>query len=166
VYRGNAISLKGASEVELDFGCDGMRDILKKVVGIVSGLVRFIPEVVEIEKMSTTELYVFLFIGSEGRTINSVLSKVLGISRPSVSIATKSLLKKGLIEMHHDEDDRRFVYISLSQSGKATFDKFLDAFGKVIARVLSKLSESEATKLNESFEMLVKFVDSINSLES
>lgn len=62
---------------------------------------RFIPEVVEIEKMSTTELYVFLFIGSEGRTINSVLSKVLGISRPSVSIATKSLLKKGLIEMHH-----------------------------------------------------------------
>jgi len=68
--------------------------------------------------------------------------------------------------MHHDEDDRRFVYISLSQSGKATFDKFLDAFGKVIARVLPKLSESEATKLNESFEMLVKFVDSINSLES
>jgi len=165
VHRENAISSRGVSELELDVGRDGMRDILRKVVGIVSGLVKFIPEVVEIEKMSTTELYVFLFVGSEGRTMNSILSKELGISRPSVSIATKSLLKKGLIETHHDEDDRRFIYISLSQSGKTTFDKFLDAFGKIVANVLSKLSESEAAKLNESFEMLVKFVKSLSSID-
>ncbi len=153
------------SDLALEIKYDDTRDILRKVLGIVSGLVRFIPEVTEMEKMSTTELYVFLFVGSEGRTMNSVLSKEIGISRSNVSIATKSLLKKGLIEMHHDEDDRRFIYITLSQSGRATFDRFLDAFGRIIASVLSNLSERDAERLNESFEMIVKFVKSLSSFD-
>jgi len=144
---------------------DDARDILRKVLGIVSGLVRFIPEVTEMENMSTTELYVFLFVGSEGRTMNSALSKEIGISRSNVSIATKSLLKKGLIEMNHDEDDRRFIYITLSQSGRDTFDRFLDTFGRIIASVSSKLPESDAEKLNESFEMIVRFVESLSSFD-
>ncbi len=157
--------MKGVSDLALEIKYDDTRDILRKVLGIVSGLVRFIPEVTEMEKMRTTELYVFLFVGSEGRTMNSVLSKEIGISRSNVSVATKSLLKKGLIEMHHDEDDRRFIYITLSQSGRVTFDRFLDAFGRIIVSVLSKLSESDAEKLNESFEMIVKFVESLSSFD-
>ena len=153
------------SDLALEIKYDDTRDILRKVLGIVSGLVRFIPEVTEMEKMRTTELYVFLFVGSEGRTMNSALSKEIGISRSNVSVATKSLLKKGLIEMHHDEDDRRFIYITLSQSGRVTFDRFLDAFGRIIVSVLSKLSESDAEKLNESFEMIVKFVESLSSFD-
>lgn len=76
------------SDLALEIKYDDTRDILRKVLGIVSGLVRFIPEVTEMEKMRTTELYVFLFVGSEGRTMNSVLSKEIGISRSNVSIAT------------------------------------------------------------------------------
>jgi len=74
-------------------------------------------------------------------------------------------LKKELIEMHHDEDDRRFIYITLSQSGRATFDRFLDAFGRIIVSVLSNLSERDAERLNESFEMIVKFVESLSSFD-
>jgi len=73
--------------------------ILRNIVEIVTGMVSLIPEIPELEGMSTTELYVFLFSATSDKVSNGTLSKQLNISKAAVSIATKSLIKKGVIKI-------------------------------------------------------------------
>jgi len=137
-------------------------NILKSVVEIVTGMVSLIPEMPELEGMSTTELYVFLFSATFENVSNGTLAKQLNISKAAVSIATKSLIKKGLIKTIQSEEDRRHFYIVLSDEGKSLYKKLLKAFQDIFNKILSTLSKEELSKLQFGFEVMVKLSRMLN----
>ncbi|MGC8821129.1 MAG: MarR family winged helix-turn-helix transcriptional regulator [Fervidobacterium sp.] len=134
-----------------------VEEIVQKIMEMTMNFVNFIPKVSELEKMSTTELYIFLLIGTNQRVFNSEVSKKLGISRSTVSMALKRLSKSDLIEMVEDELDRRFTRICLSEKGKKIYNNFLKSFSKIIESVFKSLEPEEVQKLNESFDTLLDF---------
>lgn len=137
-------------------------NILKSVVEIVTGMVSLIPEMPELEGMSTTELYVFLFSATFENVSNGTLAKQLNISKAAVSIATKSLIKKGVIKTIQSEEDRRHFYIVLSDEGKSLYKKLLKAFEDIFNKILSSLSKEELSNLQLGFEVMVKFSRVLN----
>jgi DNA-binding MarR family transcriptional regulator len=134
-----------------------VEEIVQKIMEMTMNFVNFIPKVSELEKMSTTELYIFLLIGTNQRVFNSEVSKKLGISRSTVSMALKRLSKSDLIEMVEDEFDRRFTRICLSEKGKKIYNNFLKSFSKIIESVFKSLEPEKVQKLNESFDTLLDF---------
>lgn len=77
----------------------------------------------------------------------SDLAKALNMSRPAVSKTLNSLEQKKLIERYEDKNDRRVVYIKLTQKGNnyvVHAQQKLDAFAK---KIMMKLGEDELESL-------------------
>lgn len=159
-------SMSGPSKNDLGNLNISTEDILKSVVEIVTGMVALIPEIPELEDMSTTELYVFLFSAVSDKVSNGILAKQLNISKAAVSIATKSLLKKGLIKTIQSQEDRRHFHIVLSQEGKNVYNKLLEAFGRIFEQLLVSLPKEEIMKLQIGFETMVRFSRMITEFKS
>lgn len=132
-------------------------DILEKIVDTVSNFVNAIPRIAEIEKMNTTEFYVFLFIATRQSVYNSQISLKLGIKKSSVSMILKKLAQKRLIEKSENQEDRRYHCICLSKRGKRVFSEFLSAFSTLANNLLDEIDENTLEKLTESFETINKF---------
>ncbi|MEJ5257244.1 MAG: MarR family transcriptional regulator [Fervidobacterium sp.] len=137
-----------------------VEEVLSDILNIITNMVSLLPEFQEIEDMSTTELYVFLFTAisdNQKDVSNTNLSKKLHISKSAVSVATKLLIKKGIIQAVQDIEDRRHSYLTLTPRGKAIFNEFKRSFGNLLNEVVSSMNEGELKKLTESFKMLAEF---------
>ncbi|MGQ9856580.1 MAG: MarR family winged helix-turn-helix transcriptional regulator [Fervidobacterium sp.] len=137
-----------------------VEEILSDILNIITSMVSLLPEFQDIEDMSTTELYIFLFTAisdNQKDVSNTNLSKKLHISKSAVSVATKLLIKKGIIQAVQDIEDRRHSYLTLTTKGKAIFSEFKQSFERLLNEVVSSMNEDELRKLTESFKMLAEF---------
>lgn len=134
-----------------------VRDVVKNIIEITTNFVNFIPQISEFEKMSTTELYVFLFIATNDKTFNNEISQKLGISKSTVSIALKKLIENKLIKTVEDEKDRRYTMIHLSENGQKLFNKFLSSFQTILDGVYKSFGNEKIQKLNECFDSILEF---------
>jgi len=131
--------------------------VLKNIIEILTGIVGLIPEIDELENMSTTELYIFLFTAVSKSASNSMLSKQLNISKSAVSIATKSLLGRGLIDSKQSKEDRRQSFLILTKYGEEIYRKLLKAFEEILREVYRSIDKEGTDRLEDAFEVLVNF---------
>ncbi len=134
-----------------------VRDVVKNIIEITTNFVNFIPQISEFEKMSTTELYIFLFIATNDKTFNNEISQKLGVSKSTVSISLKKLIENKLVETVEDEKDRRYTMIHLSENGQKLFNKFLSSFQTILDGVYKSFGNEKIQKLNECFDSILEF---------
>ncbi|MGN0688524.1 MAG: MarR family winged helix-turn-helix transcriptional regulator [Oscillospiraceae bacterium] len=79
----------------------------------------------------------------------------LKVSVPAISRSLNNLEKKGYIKRTVNKNDRRSVYISLSDSGKTTLIENLHRFEQTMMRILSHFTEEE---LRTMIRLQSKFV--------
>ena len=83
----------------------------------------------------------------------SKLSSICEMSKPAVSQMLNSLDKKRYIERKITKEDRRMVYISLTQKGreklKDATERFIGGFDKIICELGSEDTETLIKLLNK-----------------
>src|SRR5580698_2968604 len=62
--------------------------------------------------------YRILILLDEGKVAASALADKLAVSRPSVTAVVDGLVTRGLVERHHDPDDRRRVGHDITGGGR------------------------------------------------
>lgn len=81
------------------------------------------------------------------------IARYLEVATTTISSATDRLVKRGLLERHRQEDDRRAVALQLSQSGDAYVAAQEKAHREMFRMMLERLSPTE----RESFvDMITK----------
>ncbi|ABS61286.1 MULTISPECIES: MarR family winged helix-turn-helix transcriptional regulator [Fervidobacterium] len=140
-------------ELNIEFA----KEVVKNIMEITTNFVNFIPQISEFEEMSTTELYIFLFIATNDKTFNNEISKKLGVSKSTVSMSLKKLIENKLIETVEDEKDRRYTMIHLSENGQKLFNKFLSSFQTILDGVYKSFGNEKIQKLNECFDSILEF---------
>lgn len=83
---------------------------------------------------------------TEGVTI-STLSELLEISKSAVSQAINTLENKEYVERLTTKNDRRLVYVRLTESGEQCLAKELQSFLKGMAQVFDKMGEEDTKDL-------------------
>jgi DNA-binding MarR family transcriptional regulator len=71
------------------------------------------------------------------------VSRFLGLPLTTVSSATDRLAKRGLLERHRPEGDRRAVALRLSEAGAARVQERVQAHRALNAMMLERLAPSE-----------------------
>lgn len=61
---------------------------------------------------------------TEGKMTAGRISELMHVSTARVAVLLKKMTAKGLIEKQTDSEDRRVVVVKLSDSGRATAEKF------------------------------------------
>jgi DNA-binding MarR family transcriptional regulator len=75
------------------------------------------------------------------------------VTGQSMADMVTTLLKGGLIDRHRDVDDRRRLVISLTPAGRRLLDRLRPQVAALQDRMLSLLSDTQATDLRLSLEL-------------
>ena len=75
----------------------------------------------EFQDITNNDMHVIEAIGIGTPKNMSSIAKKLSVTVGTLTIAMNSLVKKGYVKRERGEEDRRVVYISLSDKGKKAF---------------------------------------------
>ena len=119
----------------------------------------------EFQDITNNDMHVIEAIGIGTPKNMSSIAKKLSVTVGTLTIAMNSLVKKGYVKRERGEEDRRVVYISLSDKGKKAFvhharfhkemitsimDEFDDDEKKILIRGLTKLDNWFKNKEEEN----------------
>lgn len=115
----------------------------------------------EFKNITNNDMHVIEAIGVGKPKNMSAIAKELSVTVGTLTIAMNSLVKKGYVIRQRGKEDRRVVYISLSEKGKKAYEHHAKFHKEMIAGAVAGLNENEIevlikalTKLNEWFRSL------------
>ena len=85
----------------------------------------------------------------------SEISKNLSITPPSTTEFVKNLIKKGYLEKHIDQNDKRFIEITLTDKGEKIVQELKEYFNGLFSGIIERLGY-------EKSELLLELLDTIN----
>ena len=93
--------------------------------------------------LTLIEIDTLLATGYSGRKSMSQIAGELGVTLGTPTVTIDRLVKKGYVERIRDLEDRRQVFIRLSEKGRSTLGRILQMKERVTERVFSILSDEE-----------------------
>ena len=112
----------------------------------------------EFQDITNNDMHVIEAIGIDEPKNMSAIAKKLSVTVGTLTIAMNSLVKKGYVLRERGKEDRRVVYIYLSDKGRAAYHHHAEFHKAMITEIMEELSQEEMdvlvktlTKLNKWF---------------
>jgi DNA-binding MarR family transcriptional regulator len=80
---------------------------------------------------------------SRGRQLTSELARAFNVTMPTITRAVDTLVEKGYVERQPDADDRRRIYLQLTERGAEMSDYAHAQFRSAVSRFLSPLGDEQ-----------------------
>lgn len=109
----------------------------------------------EYKDITSNDMHVIDAIGIGKPKNMSTIARELSVTVGTLTIAMNSLVKKGYVVRQRGMDDRRVVYISLSEKGKMVYDKHAQFHKDMIDSINNQLEPTE-------MEALIKALTKLN----
>jgi MarR family transcriptional regulator, organic hydroperoxide resistance regulator len=93
------------------------------------------------------------------------LSENLDLTTPRVASALNSLAKKGYIERNRDENDKRMVIVSITESGKSFMMEEYNKLISMMQQTLQKLGENDSLELIRIIKRIKEITNEMNEQE-
>ena len=97
--------------------------------------------------LTTVESFCMEVIMALGEPTIAQFSHMMNLSTPNAAYKINSLVKKGYVERSRGLEDRRVVYISLSERGRKAYGHHARFHREMIESLTSDLSEDEMQTL-------------------
>ncbi len=117
----------------------------------------------EYRELTNNDMHVIEAIGIEEPKNMSTIAKKLSVTVGTLTISMNSLVKKGYVVRRRSEEDRRVVFISLSEKGRNAYFHHKRFHEQMIQGAIDGLTEEELsalvkalTKLNSWFRSFEK----------
>ncbi len=116
----------------------------------------------DLKDLTIAEINTIVVIGNEKMRSMSEIANMLGVSFGTPTVTIDRLIKKEYVERKRDiGDDRRQVFIKLSQKGMEIYNSVMELKGKVAEKIFGILTAEERqtaisilSKVNNSFNDL------------
>ena len=112
--------------------------------------------------LTPQQLLIVKLIGHEGKTTISALCQQMSLSKGTVSGIVSRMVAMDILEKHHDEDDRRTVWIRFSPSGKKLAIQFRSHMSGVLDALVKDFSLEEQAELSKNLNRLIQSIKSGN----
>lgn len=111
----------------------------------------------EFKDLTNNDMHVIEAIGlGDGRNMSSIAKK-LKITVGSLTIAMNSLVNKKYVERHRSEEDRRVVFVKLTEKGVRAYHHHEDYHRQMTQAIMDKLDEKELPVLVKTLDVLTEF---------
>lgn len=111
----------------------------------------------EFKDITNNDMHVIEAIGlGDGSNMSSVARK-LNITVGSLTTAINHLVKKNYVERHRSEEDRRVVFVKLTEKGVAAYEHHADYHRQMTSAVMEKLTDEEVPVLVKTLDALSDF---------
>ena len=104
--------------------------------------------------ITNNDMHVIEAIGIQEPKNMSTIARTLSVTGGTLTIAMNSLVKKGYVIRQRGQTDRRVVYISLSEKGKAAYQHHARFHQEMIQSIVEQLTEDELAALTKALTCL------------
>ena len=141
-----------------------MDEAYKVINGVLVNLINEIWELEEkaiiteeFKDLTNNDMHVIEAIGlGEGRNM-SAIAKKLNITVGTLTTAVNSLVNKKYAQRHRSEEDRRVVFVSLTEKGIRAYRHHEDYHRQMTQAILEKLDKEELPVLVKTLDALTEF---------
>lgn len=111
------------------------------------------------EGLCASDLVILERLARKGARPVNGLGRQVGLTSGSMTVAVQRLRRRVLVETRRDLEDKRVVWVSVTQEGEALAARFSDVRGDVLGRIFSKWSERERSILTNLLKRVRKDAD-------
>ena len=111
----------------------------------------------EFRDISNNDMHIIEAIGLGSGTRMSVIARRLNITVGSLTTSMNSLVNKKYVERHRSEEDRRVVFVKLTEKGVKAYHHHEDYHNQMTQAILDKLDEKELPVLVKTLDALTEF---------
>ena len=111
----------------------------------------------EYQDITNNDMHVIEAIGVGEPKNMSTIAKLLSVTVGTLTIAMNSLVTKGYVIRERGKEDRRVVYISLSEKGLRAYRHHEEFHRQMIEAVLENLTEDETESLVKALAKLERW---------
>ena len=108
----------------------------------------------EFQDLTNNDMHVIEAIGIQEPKNMSTIARTLSVTVGTLTIAMNSLVKKGYVIRQRGQTDRRVVYVSLSEKGKAAYQHHARFHQEMIQSIVEQLTEDELAALTKALTCL------------
>lgn len=108
----------------------------------------------EYQDITNNDMHVIQAIGLDQPKNMSSIAKILSVTVGTLTIAMNSLVKKGYVIRERGVEDRRVVYISLSEKGRRAYLHHEEFHRQMIQSILEDLTADETKSLVDALAKL------------
>ena len=108
----------------------------------------------EFKDITNNDMHVIDAIGVGTPKNMSSIARELSVTVGTLTIAMNSLVKKGYVVRERSSEDRRVVYISLSEKGKKAYEHHASFHRQMIQGVMEELDGKELEVLGKTLKHL------------
>ena len=127
----------------MDNTFDMLHEILVKLFQDIMDIERKAIITKEFQDISNNDMHIIEAIGIDESKNMSMVAKMVSVTVGTLTIAINSLVKKGYVNRMRGEQDRRVVYISLTEKGKIAYRHHEEFHRQMIDAIINGLSEDE-----------------------
>ena len=120
----------------------------------------------EFKDLTNNDMHVIEAIGlGDGNNMSSIAKK-LNITVGSLTTAMNSLVNKKYVERRRSEEDRRVVFVKLTDRGVKAYRHHEDYHRQMTRAILDKLDENELPVLLKTLDALEEFITGYSQKEA
>ncbi len=116
----------------------------------------------EFKDITNNDMHIIEAVGLSGENTMSVVAKKLGITAGSLTTSVNSLVNKKYVIRQRNEEDRRVVFLKLTEKGKRAYEHHRDYHRQMTEAVISRLDEAEVPILIKTLTGLSEFFRGYN----
>ncbi|WP_143191862.1 MarR family winged helix-turn-helix transcriptional regulator [Paenibacillus sp. P46E] len=106
------------------------------------------------EGLTNDQFLIMRLIQSQDLCTSTYLAEAVAVGKSSITAIINRLVEAGFIDRTRDENDRRQVYLSLTNKGRETYSTAEKQVQKVISPYFSHFEERDIEKFITMFEKL------------
>ena len=116
----------------------------------------------EFKDITNNDMHIIEAVGLSGENTMSVVAKKLGITAGSLTTSVNSLVNKEYVTRQRSEEDRRVVFLKLTEKGKRAYEHHREYHRQMTEAVISRLDENEVPVLIKTLTGLSDFFRGYN----
>lgn len=117
----------------------------------------------EFKDITNNDMHIIEAVGLSGENTMSVVAKRLGITAGSLTTSVNSLVNKKYVTRQRSEEDRRVVFLKLTEKGKRAYEHHREYHRQMTEAVINRLDESEVPVLIKTLTGLSDFFRGYNN---
>lgn len=112
--------------------------------------------------LTNDQHFTLRYINQVGSCTSSELAEVFDVKKSAITAMITRMWEKGLIQRTRDENDRRVVYLTLTEKGNELYIKAEEKIHNLVESLINRFDQAEIQQFIETFEKLDKVLSQSN----
>ncbi|HWO78286.1 MAG TPA: MarR family transcriptional regulator [Bacillus sp. (in: firmicutes)] len=105
--------------------------------------------------------YILRYIHNAGKCTSTELAEAFDVNKSAITAIITRLTNRELIKRTRDPEDRRVVYLTLTEKGNELFSQTQQKVQKLFKRIITQFNDEEIAAFIQTYEKLLQAISDI-----